>query len=78
MTTTLRVKFRSAVFLAFTDVVDRVLYSADLLGVFVRDLDVEGLFESHDQLDRVEGVSGQIVEEVRLQDYFPALACLPM
>ena len=45
------------------DVVDRLVDGGDLLGVLVRDLDLEFLFESHDQLDRVERVGSQIVDE---------------
>src|SRR5712671_923212 len=47
----------------FTDVIDRIRYGADLLGVFVRNLDVEGLFERHNQLDGVQRVGSQIVHE---------------
>src|SRR5271165_2299326 len=42
---------------------DGVLYGADLLRVLVRDFDLKGLFESHDQLDRIERVSPEIVHE---------------
>src|SRR5208283_3926608 len=42
-----------------------VLHSADLLRVFVRDLDLEGFFESHDQFDRIERIGPKIVHEGR-------------
>jgi hypothetical protein len=37
--------------------------SGDLFGVFVRDLDLEFLFEGHHQLDRVERVGSQVIDE---------------
>src|SRR5271166_3703589 len=40
-----------------------VLNGADLLRVLVRDFDLEGLFESHDQLDRIQRVGPKIVHE---------------
>src|ERR1700686_4198173 len=36
------------------DVVDRLVDGCDLLGVLIRDFDLEFLFEGHYQLDRVE------------------------
>src|ERR1700704_5255232 len=45
------------------DVLDRVRHSADLLGVFVGNLDIEGFFESHDQFHRIERVGSQVVHE---------------
>src|SRR5215203_1206541 len=45
------------------DVVDGVLDGGDLLGVFVRDLDVEFLLDQHDQLDDVEAVGPEVVDE---------------
>jgi hypothetical protein len=48
------------------DVVDRVLNGADLLGVLVRDVDLEGLLEGQDQLDQAERVGAEVVDEARL------------
>src|SRR5580692_5438633 len=45
------------------DVVDGLLNRRDLLGVLVWNFDFELLFESHDQLDRVQRVRAQIVDE---------------
>src|SRR5690242_16218529 len=45
------------------DVVYGVLHGADLLRILIRDFNVEGLFEGHDQLDCVQGVCPQIVHE---------------
>src|SRR5918994_2851428 len=47
----------------FVDVVDGVLDGADLLGILVRNLRPELLFEAHDQLDEVERVGVEIVNE---------------
>ena len=51
--------------LVLFDVVDGVLDGLDLLGVFVGDLDVEGFFELHDELDDVEGVGAEVFLEAR-------------
>src|SRR5271157_728898 len=48
------------------DVIHRVLDGADILRVLVRDLDLEGFFEGHDQLDRVERISAEVVHERRV------------
>src|SRR6185437_14157038 len=42
-----------------------ILDGLDLFGVFVGDLDVEGLFELHDELDDVEGVGPEVFLEAR-------------
>src|SRR2546425_8179319 len=47
------------------DVLDRVADGHDLLGVLVRDLDVEMLLEGHDELHRVERVGSQVFDELR-------------
>src|SRR5580765_3830914 len=52
------------------DVIDRFLHARDLLGVLVRDLDPELFFERHDEFDRVERVSAQIVHEGRIRRHF--------
>src|SRR5213078_3190799 len=49
------------------DVLDRVADRHDLLGVLVRNLDVEMLLESHDELNRVERVSAQVFDELRVR-----------
>ena len=46
--------------LVLLDVVDGVLDGLDLLGVFVGDLDVEGFFKLHDELDDVERVGAEV------------------
>src|SRR5208283_521404 len=53
VTTTRRCKLLRS-FRVRVDVIHCILDGADLLRVFVGNLDFEGLFESHDQLDRVE------------------------
>ncbi len=45
------------------DVVRGVLDGADLLGILIRDLRPELLFEAHDQLDQIEGVSVEVIDE---------------
>jgi len=45
------------------DVVDRVLNGSNLLGVFVRNVDLEGRFERQHELDNAEGVCPEIVDE---------------
>src|ERR1022692_2635113 len=45
------------------DVGHGVLHGADLLRVLVRNLDLEGLFESHDQFDGVERVGAEVVHK---------------
>src|SRR4051812_34824483 len=52
------------------DVFDRFLHARDLLGIVVRDLDAEFLFEGHDQLDGVERVGAQIVHERGIRRHF--------
>src|SRR3954447_13372146 len=50
---------------ALVDVLDRVLNLLDLLGLVVGNLDAELLFESHDQLDRIERVRSEVFDERR-------------
>src|SRR5437763_4642745 len=45
------------------DVIDCLPDRLDLLGLFVRDLDVEPVFELHDQLDEVEGGCVEVLLE---------------
>src|SRR5947208_1500759 len=47
------------------DVLDGVATGHDLLGVLVRDLDVEVLLQGHDELDGIEGVGAQVFDELR-------------
>src|SRR2546426_1280271 len=47
------------------DVLDGVADGHDLLGVLVRDLDVEVLLQGHDELDGIEGVGAQVFDELR-------------
>src|SRR5271157_3262149 len=65
VTTTRRCKLLWS-FRVRVDVIHRVLDGADLLRVLVRDLDLKGFFESHDQLDRVERISAEVVHERRV------------
>jgi hypothetical protein len=48
------------------DVVDGVLHRADLLGVFIGDVDGERLLEGEHQLDQAEGVGPEVVDEGHL------------
>src|SRR5450759_1150395 len=45
------------------DVVHGVLHGADLLRIFVGDLDLEGLLKGHDQLHRIQRIGAQIVHK---------------
>ena len=47
------------------DIADRVLDCADLLGIFIRNVDVECLFECHDEFDDIEGIRAKIVNKRR-------------
>src|SRR5688572_30362675 len=44
-------------------VVQHVLEGSDLLGFFVRDVDFELFFESHDELDRIERIGTKVLDE---------------
>lgn len=48
------------------DVVNGLLNGGDLLGFFIRNFALELFFQSHYQLNGVEGVGAQIVHEGRL------------
>src|SRR6185503_3609442 len=48
------------------EILESVAYGAQLLRFFVRDVDVEFLLESHDQLDGVEAVRAEILHETGL------------
>src|SRR5690606_35677830 len=54
---------RSSLVAALGDVIDRLLHGCDLLGILIRDLRLELLFECHHQLDRVERVGAEVVDE---------------
>src|SRR6202051_1841393 len=64
VTTTLRPKLLAA-FRMFGDVIDGVLHGADFFGVLVGNLDVEALFESHYEFDRIQGIGAYVVDERR-------------
>src|SRR5216684_3476664 len=69
VTTTRRVLVMSLLFglrVRF-DVLDRFLHARDLLGILVRNLDAELLFERHHELDGVERVGAQIVDKRRVR-----------
>src|SRR6185369_9375567 len=57
---------RSGLGAPVVDVVDRLLHGGDLLGLFVRDLDLELLFQGHHQLDRIQRVSAEVIDEGRV------------
>src|SRR3974390_3404089 len=65
VTTTRRAKLFS--FRVGVDVIDRVFHGANLLRLLVGNLDFEGLFEGHDQLDGVERISAKVVDERRVR-----------
>src|SRR5277367_498497 len=69
VTTTLRPKLL-ATFRMLGDVIDGVLHGADFLRVFVRNLNVEGFFESHYQFDGIERIRAQVVHERRAGSHF--------
>src|SRR5690242_15483465 len=53
-------------FFGFTfDVTDRVLHCGDLLGILIRDVDVESFFERHDEFDDVERIRSEVVHKRR-------------
>src|ERR1700682_3749437 len=45
------------------DVVDGIRHGANLLRILVGDFDIEGLFEGHHELDRIERIGAQVVHE---------------
>src|SRR5712691_6283912 len=47
------------------DIVDGILDSHDLLGVLIRDIEVECLLERHHQLDDIERVGAEVIDETR-------------
>src|SRR5580765_6575864 len=47
-------------------VADRIADRAELLGIFIRDVDVELLLELHDQLDDIEAVGAEVLDEAGL------------
>src|SRR5512132_150847 len=55
------------------EVVHGIAHGAKLLGVLVRNVDVELLLERHHQLDRVETVSAQVLHEARARGQLLAL-----
>ena len=67
MTTTRRGSTHVPPLRVLLDVLDGVADGDDLLGVLVRDLDVELLLEGHHQLDRVERVGAQVLDELRVR-----------
>src|SRR5690348_10962619 len=54
---------RSGLGAPVVDVVDRLLDGGDLLGLFVRNLDLELFFQGHHQLDRIQRVSAEVIDE---------------
>src|SRR5579863_3103150 len=64
VTTTLRVNLFPRLGV-LADVIDGILYGANLLGVLVGDFDIESLFEGHHQFDGVERIGAQIVHKRR-------------
>src|SRR5690348_1220770 len=58
-----RLQAGSGLAATLVDIVDRLVDRRDLLGVLVRNLDLELLLEGHHQLDRVERVGSQVIHE---------------
>src|SRR5690606_3179725 len=54
---------RSGLGAPIVDVADCLLDGRDLLGFFIRDLDLELLFKGHYQLNRIQRVSTEIIDE---------------
>src|SRR3954452_11963198 len=52
------------------DVVHGVLDGADLLGIFIRNLDVERFLERHHQFHGIQRVGPEVVHERRVGSYF--------
>src|SRR5689334_847391 len=48
---------------AIRDVADCLAHGGDLLGIFVRDFDLEFFFERHHQFDRVQRIGAEIIDE---------------
>src|SRR5947208_1927315 len=69
VTTTLRPKLL-ATFRVFPDVVDRVLHSANLFRVLIRDFNLERFLECHYQFHRIQGVSSQVIHKRSAGSHF--------
>src|SRR5690606_15446500 len=54
---------RSGLGAPIVDVVDRLLDGGDLLGFFIRNLDLELFFEGHHQFDGIQRVSAEVIDE---------------
>src|SRR3569833_926493 len=59
----LRTQRESGLVAALVDVFDHQLHRGDLFGVLIRNLDLDLLFENHDELDGNEKVGSEIVHE---------------
>src|SRR5258706_13366607 len=47
----------------FADVVDGIRHGANLLRILVGDFNIEGLFESHHELDGIERIGAEVVHK---------------
>src|SRR5277367_5196266 len=52
-------------FLLRLDIVDGILHGRDLLGVLIRNVEVERFFERHHQLDYIKRVGAEIIDKAR-------------
>src|SRR5690606_1723997 len=57
------IRERSGLGAPIVDVVDRLLDGGDLLGFFIRNLDLELFYEGHHQLNGIQRVSAEIIDE---------------
>src|SRR5690606_15868065 len=66
---------RSSLVAALGDVIDRLLHGCDLLGILIRVLGLELLFDGLHRLDRVDRVGAGVVDEASVVRDF--LLCHP-
>ena len=52
-------------FLLRFNIIDGILHGSNLLGVFVRNIDIEGFFERHHQFDNIERIGSEIIDKRR-------------
>src|SRR5688572_31522907 len=52
------------------DILHRIGDSADILGIFVLDLEVELLLHRHDDFDQIERIGDEIADELGVHRYF--------
>jgi hypothetical protein len=54
---------RPQLFLLSFDIVDRLFDRCYLLGIFVRNVDIKGLFKSHYKLDNIQRVGSEVIDK---------------